>query len=135
MINELDLLLLPNFILLGMYFISGTKFSWNEGIDTYFNVLAVFLIFLVVTLRYLVVLVTWWLLVVTARYRLLLLVPNFSMNESPCCWECKIWKHKKRSKKIICFSLSSYARAISQSYNYPNFLIFIVLSHRFKMGR
>ena len=27
-----------NFIALGIYFIFGTKFSWNEGIDTCFNV-------------------------------------------------------------------------------------------------
>ena len=56
-----------NFITLGMYFIFGTKFSWNEGIDTCFNVECVLLGrnfywfggYLVVTARY---------LVVTARY-------------------------------------------------------------------
>ena len=47
--------------------------------------LAVILIFLVVTARYLVVTarycwLIWWLLVVTARSRSLLLVPTFSMN-------------------------------------------------------
>ena len=43
MINELDLLWLPNFIALGLYFIFGAKFSWNEGIDTRFNVAFVLL--------------------------------------------------------------------------------------------
>ena len=38
MINELDLLWLANFIALGIYFIFGTKFSGNEGIDTWFDV-------------------------------------------------------------------------------------------------
>ena len=33
-VNELDLLWVPNFIALRMYFIYGTKFSWNEGTDT-----------------------------------------------------------------------------------------------------
>ena len=37
MINELNLLRVPNFIALGIYFIFGTKFYWNEGIDTSFN--------------------------------------------------------------------------------------------------
>ena len=77
MINELDLLWLPNFIALGIYFIFGTKFSWNEGIDTCFNVECVLLGrnfdyfggYLVVTARYLVVTARyWWLLLVTACY-------------------------------------------------------------------
>ena len=63
MINELDLLWLPNFIALGIYFIFGTKFSWNEGIDTCFSVEYVLLgrnfdfldDYLVVTARYLVI--------------------------------------------------------------------------------
>ena len=50
---------MPNFIALGIYFIFGSTFSWNEGIDTSLmsNVryLAVILIFLVVMARYLVV--------------------------------------------------------------------------------
>ena len=37
-INELDLLWLSNFIALGMYFLFGTKFSWNEGVEICFNV-------------------------------------------------------------------------------------------------
>ena len=63
MINELDLLWVPNFIALGIYFNFRTKFSWNEEIDTCFNVEYVLLGrnfdfcggCLVVTARYLVV--------------------------------------------------------------------------------
>ena len=78
----------------------GTKFSWNEVIDTYFNVKCALLDrnldFLVAT--WLILPVTKWLLIVTARYlvatggyclllvvtacyRSLLLVPTFSMNK------------------------------------------------------
>ena len=32
-VNKLDLLWVSNFIALGIYFIFGTKFSWNEGIE------------------------------------------------------------------------------------------------------
>ena len=75
-INELELPWVPNFIALEIYFIFESKFSWNEGIDTSLisNVryLAVILIFLVVTARYLVVSAGycslpggyWWLLLV-----------------------------------------------------------------------
>ena len=107
-INELDLLWVPNFIAMRMYFIFGTKFSWNKGIDTcqidlMSNVcsLVVILIFfggyLVVTARYLVVTARYYslpgarylvvtggycsLLAFTSRYRSLLLVPTFSMNQ------------------------------------------------------
>ena len=38
MINELDLLWVPNFIALEISFLFGTKFSWNEEIGTCFNV-------------------------------------------------------------------------------------------------
>ena len=86
MFNELDLLRLLNFIALGIYFIFGTKFSWNEGIDTCFNVECVLLGlnlhflggYFVFTARYLMVVARY--LVVAARYRSLLLVPIFSMN-------------------------------------------------------
>ena len=87
---------MPNFIALRIYFIFGTKFSWNEGIDTCFNVECVLLGrnfdflggYLVVTARYLVITTGncslaggyCSLLVVTARYRSLLLVPTFSMH-------------------------------------------------------
>ena len=94
MINELDLLWLPNFIALGTYFIFEIKFFSNEGIDTCFNVEYVLLdrnfYF------------PWWLLggycplpcgyrslpvgyfsllVLNACYRPLLLFPTFSMND------------------------------------------------------
>ena len=87
MINELDLLWLPIFLVLRIYFLYSTKFSRNEGIDICFIVEYVLLDrnfdfvggYLVVTARYLVVaMVTarflvvtvrcWWLLVVTAYY-------------------------------------------------------------------
>ena len=86
-INELNLLSVPNFIALGMYFIFGIRFSWNEEIYTPFNVeyvllgcnFGVFGGYLVFNPRYLAVptrhcsllLVTaryWWLLLVTACY-------------------------------------------------------------------
>ena len=57
--NELDLLWVPIFIALEIYFIFGTKFFWNEGLilvlmsKLYY--LVVILIFLVVTGRYMVV--------------------------------------------------------------------------------
>ena len=37
-IKELDLLWVSNFISLGLCFLFGTKFSWNEGIEICFNV-------------------------------------------------------------------------------------------------
>ena len=64
-------------------------FSWNKGIDTYFNIEYVLLGlnfdflggYLVVTARYCSLLCGYCsLLVVTARYRSLLLVPTFIMN-------------------------------------------------------
>ena len=83
MINQLDLLWLSNFIALGIYFIFGTEFSWNEGFDTCFNVEYVLLgrNFDFLGGYCLLLVVTWWLLVAAARYRSLLLVPTFSMNE------------------------------------------------------
>ena len=75
MINELELLWLPNFIALRVYLIFGTTFSWNEGIETWFNEKCVLFGhsldflggYLVVTAHYLVVTARY--LVVTARYR------------------------------------------------------------------
>ena len=63
MMNELDLLWLPKFIALEIYYIFGTKLSWNEGTDTCFNVECVLLDrnfdflggYLAATTRYLVV--------------------------------------------------------------------------------
>ena len=89
MINELDLLSMPNLIALEIYFIFGTKSSWNERIGTCLIVECVLLGrnfdflggYLVVATLYLVVTAGYCsLLVVTARYCLLLLVPTFSMN-------------------------------------------------------
>ena len=57
MINELDLFWVVTFIALRIYFISGIKFFWNEGIDTCFNVEYVLPGYNLV--------VTWWLLLVT----------------------------------------------------------------------
>ena len=87
---------MPNFIALGVNFLSGTKFSWKEDTDTCFNVKCVVLgrnfdflgsnlvvtaRYLMVTALYLVVTVGYCsLLVVTARYCSLLLVPTFNMN-------------------------------------------------------
>ena len=98
MINELHLPRVPNFIALGIYFLSGTKFFWNEENDTCFNVECVLLGrnfdflggYLVVTARCLMVttsycsllVVTARYLVVTARSRSLLLVPTFRMNDT-----------------------------------------------------
>ena len=85
MINELDLLWLPNFIALGIYLVFGTKFSWNEGIDTCFNVECMLLghnfdflggYYLLSSGYCLLLGGYWWLLLLG----LLLLVPTFSMN-------------------------------------------------------
>ena len=86
MIKKPHLLWVPNIITLGIYFLFGTKFSWNEEIDTSFNVESVLLgsnfnfldSYLVVTARYPAITTGycslpggyWLLLVVTARYRL-----------------------------------------------------------------
>ena len=72
MINELRLLWLPNFIALVIYFLFGTKFSWNEETDTCFNVECVLLGrnfdflggYFVVTARYLMVTTGYCLLMV-----------------------------------------------------------------------
>ena len=70
---------MPNFIALAIYFIFGTKFTWNEGIDTCFNVEGVLLGlnfdfffrgYSVITARYLMATGSYCsLLVVTARSR------------------------------------------------------------------
>ena len=82
-------------IALGIYFIFATKFSWNEGINTCFNVEWVLLSrnvdffsgYLVFTARYLMFTTGYCsLLVVTARHRSLLLFPTFSMNERKISW-------------------------------------------------
>ena len=77
-INKLELLWVPNFIALGIYFIFGTKFFWNVGLILvlmsnmcYLVVILIFLWFLVVTAHYCSLL---------GGYCSLLLVPTFSMN-------------------------------------------------------
>ena len=88
-INELDLLWVPNFLALEIYFIFGTTFFWNDRLILVLmsNVcyLVIILIILVVTwwlllVTYWLLFVTWWLLLVTVHYWWLLLVPIFSMN-------------------------------------------------------
>ena len=77
---------MSNFKALEIYFIFGTKFSWNKGNDTCFNVDCVLLGhnfhffggYLVVIARYVVVTARY--LVVTACYRSALLLSTFSMN-------------------------------------------------------
>ena len=81
---------MPNFIALGIYFLFGTKFSWNEETDTCFNVECVLLGRNFDFLGGYCLLPSGYcslpgvycsLLVVTARYRSLLLVTTFGMNE------------------------------------------------------
>ena len=76
---------MPSFIVLGIYFLFGTNFPGMKRLIlvSMSNAcyLAVILIFLLVTARSLMVTTCYCsLLVVTAHYRSLLLVPNFSMN-------------------------------------------------------
>ena len=92
MINELDLLWVPIFLVLGIYFLYGTKFSRNEGIDICFIVEYVLLDrnFDFVGGYYSLPGGCYGhcsfsggycsLLVVTGRYRSLLLVPTFSVK-------------------------------------------------------
>ena len=84
--------------MLGIYSLFGTKFSWNKETDTCFDVECVLLGhnfdflggYVVVTACYLMVTTGYCLLpggyclllVVTACYHTLLLVPNFSMNKT-----------------------------------------------------
>ena len=74
-IYKLDLLWVPNFIPLEIYFIFGTKFFWNEG-----SILA-----LMLNICYLVIIVTFLMvtLVVTARY---LVVTGRSHFQYERCW-------------------------------------------------
>ena len=76
-INELSLFWVLNFIALRMYFIFGTKFSWNKGIDTCFNIECVLLAhnfdyfggyFVVAACYCSLPGGYWWLLLVTGSY-------------------------------------------------------------------
>ena len=97
-INEFDLLWGPNFIALAIYFIFGTKFTWNEGIDTCFNVEGVLLGlnfdffrgYLVITACYLVITARY--LMATGGYCSLPVV----IARSRFCYErgcCSIWSY------------------------------------------
>ena len=90
---------MPNFIALTIYFIFGTKFSWNELTDTCFNVKYVLLGrnfdflggYLVVTARCCLLPGGYSsLLVVTPCYRSLLLAPTFNMDGFISHWSLKL---------------------------------------------
>ena len=130
MINKLELLWLPNFVALEIYFIFWTIFSWNDGIDTYFNVEYVLLGlnfdflggYLVVTARYRSLLCGYCsLLLVTARYRSLLLVPTFIMNVMKNLFHDKnnktVWV-KKQWQKNIDKTCSTKKRFVTASLGY-----------------
>ena len=87
MIHELHLFWVSNFIALGIYLLSGTKFFWNEENDTCFNVECALLGRNFDVLGgycslsngyYWLLLVTWWLLLVTGGYCSLPLVTDRS---------------------------------------------------------
>ena len=90
--NKLDLLWVPSFMALGISFIFGTKFPWNACFNVECVLSGCNFDFLggrlVVTTCYLLVNARYYslsgdfclLLVVTAYYRSLLLIPTFSMN-------------------------------------------------------
>ena len=82
-IHKLDLLWVPDFIALGIFFIFGIKFPWDEEIYTCFNVECVLLgrnydlhggYCSLPSGYWWLLLVTWWLLLVTGGYCSLLLV-------------------------------------------------------------
>ena len=90
-----------DFIALVIYLIIGTNISWNEGIDTCFNVQFVLLGrnldflggYCSLPSGYCSLLGGYCsLLVVTARYRSLLLVPTFSMNALVLVFFCKFYE-------------------------------------------
>ena len=84
MINELDLLLVPNFLALAIYFTFQTKSFWNDRNDTCFNNVECMLLdhnFDFHGGYCWLLLVTRWLLFVSAGYQSLLLVLTFRMND------------------------------------------------------
>ena len=109
MTNKLGLLWLPNFISLGIYYIFGTKFSWNEEIGTCFNIKYVLLgrnfNFLVITTRYLGVTAGYCSL--PRGYWWLLLAATFSTNVAENVFVGLIWflsldsRHSLYSEKKI----------------------------------
>ena len=75
MINELDLLWLPNFIALGIYFIFGTNFRGMRGL----------ILVLMSNVCYLAVILTacyWWLLLVTALHCLFPLLGSNGITDN-----------------------------------------------------
>ena len=114
---------MPNFIALGIYFIFGTKFSWVEGIDTCFNVecmlLDLILNFWWLLSSYCSLPVGyWWLLLVTACYHSLLLVPTISMNVR-CCLTCSDLLINKMLCSWKCFNDTSCEKFVIFSKKYP----------------
>ena len=122
MINELYLLRVPNFIALGICFILGTKCSWNEGIDTCFNVECVLLGhnfyffggYLAVTTRYLVVTARY--LVVTGGYCSFQLVPTFSTNDKKLKIFIFIFFNFNFFSKIFCILVFQSAPNLLKSF-------------------
>ena len=79
---------MANFIALGIYFIFGTKFSRNEGIDTCFNVEYVLLGrnyfggYLVVTVRYLSITGGYWSLPLVTFFLIMIYKYTFNTHNS-----------------------------------------------------
>ena len=105
-INELHLHWVPNFIALGIYFLFGTTFSWNEGVDIYFNVEYVLLgrnfdflgDYLLVTARYLVVTARYWcLMLVSACYCLFPLLVWTQI----CKWKVYVYINQRILAQIL----------------------------------
>ena len=88
-IDELDLLWVQNFIVLGIYLFLGPDFPGMRGL----------MLALKSNLCYLAVIFNF--LVVTARYRLLLLVPTFSMSAKKVTFRCHALKSIKNRNKLI----------------------------------
>ena len=86
-INKLDLLWVPNFIALRIYFIFGTKFSWNEGL------ILVLMTCVLLGRKFDFLMVTWWLLLVPTfhmniRCCLLNVRSDLLNNKMLCSWRC-----------------------------------------------
>ena len=100
-INKLNLLLMPNFLALAIYFTFQTKSFWNKGIDTCFNNIVCMLLDSNFDFHggyCWLLLVTKWLLFVTAGYHSLLLVPTFRMNDH---WQITYMSHLMDFVRLI----------------------------------
>ena len=91
--DELDLLWVQNFIVLGTYLFLGPDFPGMRGLML---ALKSNMCYLVCNFQ-----LFWWLLVVTARYRLLLPVPTFSMSAKKVTFRCHALKSIKNRNKLI----------------------------------